>query len=141
MRLTNYHCNFCDKKLDDGRVLPEDCDCEEYVKARDTMIEEYKNSDQYQKPMTREEYDEQYPVVFSSESLVQDQDEVHKLKLEARKYQNGLGFCVWYPIPRDADEENIDDKDAEDSGLCFDFTDNDAKALYDMLTDFFSGEN
>lgn len=120
-----YVCKFCDKVFPDEEVkfIPPSCSCEDYKKARAKWLEEYRSSPDYEPPLLPEEYEKKYPVTFKSEKVVED----NKLKLEARQYEDGEGLTVWKPL--DPDDEGS-------AGICYDFTDKDAIALYEMLEEY-----
>lgn len=46
------------------------------------------------------------------------------LRGEKVAYPDGVGCCVWYPLPGDGDEE---------AGLCFDFSESDIDDLIALL--------
>ena len=46
------------------------------------------------------------------------------LRGEKVAYPDGVGCCVWYPLPGDGDEE---------AGLCFDFAESDLDDLMTLL--------
>jgi hypothetical protein len=131
MQPNDFHivtCRFCGKVIDCSRYFPGDCDCEEWKRRHALWLEDYRNSADYQEPLSEEEYEKKYPVTFKGECQVEDQT----LKLEARAYEDGEGLTVWKPFKkRDGDDEDIGD-----SGICFDFTDKDAKALYRLLAQY-----
>jgi hypothetical protein len=140
-----YVCNFCDQEIPGDSILPPDCECEGYKAERQRQIEEFKASDDYDPPLSKEDYDKKYPQTYKGERLVQDKDGIHKLKLEARKYGDGEGLTVWIPFPYKLEEKLKDgleqagteeEDDGEGAGLCWDFTKPDAGALYDMLGEY-----
>jgi len=46
------------------------------------------------------------------------------LRGEKVRYEDGVGCCIWYPLPGDGDEE---------TGLCFDFSESDIDDLIALL--------
>jgi hypothetical protein len=126
-------CKFCDKELEDYKFFPPDCTCSGYKEAKEFLRQQRENDPEHQEMLTPEQYNKKFPSVFKGERVVQDKDGSHKLKLEARKYDDGEGLCVWIPFPP---MDGEDPEDAEGSGLCWDFTDKDAKALHELLTDY-----
>jgi len=49
-----------------------------------------------------------------------------KLRGEKIKYRDGIGCCIWYPFPCEEGEE-------EESGICFDFDNDDIDDLIGLL--------
>ena len=49
-----------------------------------------------------------------------------KLRGEKIKYPDGIGCCIWYPFPCEKGEE-------EESGICFDFANDDIDELIGLL--------
>lgn len=135
----DYHCKFCKEKLENVSVIPPDCTCEGYTKAREEWLEEFRAQPDYQAPLDREEYDKKYPQTYLGERLVVDKDASHKIKLEARQYSESEGLTVWVPFPYK--KEGEEDEDEEGAGLCWDFTSGDADALYDMLGEYLEKKN
>lgn len=124
-RIRTY-CSFCEKELEDYKIFPPKCDCEGFHKYEEKRLEEIKSDSDYEPPLEEGEYDKKYPQMFLGERLVLDKDGHHKLKLEARKYDDGEGLRIWIPF---FDDEN-------DAGICWDFTDKDAEALHDLLSEY-----
>jgi len=122
-------CNFCGKVAVD-KFLPS-CDCEGYTKAEEEYLKEIRKDAEPE--MTPQEFDAKFPKTYCGERLVITKDGGHKIKLEARKYADGEGLCVWIPFP--APPENADEDDGN-TGLCWDFGAKDAEALYDMLGEY-----
>jgi len=129
----NIHCKFCNKLIEDYSFFPPDCDCKEYKKAKDDWLMEIHNSEDYEPPLTAEEYDEKYPEIFNDFRIIKDKDGEHKIRLEARKFSDGEGLTVSIPF-------DIEDNEDESVGLCWDFSDRDAKALHEMLTEYLKGK-
>jgi len=129
----NYHCKFCNKKLENASILPPSCDCDEFVRVKEEWLEDYRNQPDYEKPLTSDEYNKKCPQTYFGERLVADKDGCHKLKLEARKYGDGEGLSVWHPFPYKKEDE---EEEEEGGGLCWDFTSDDAAALHDMLGEY-----
>ena len=122
-------CQFCDKELEEFKLLVPECLCEEFQKAKDQYKQELKDS---QPPVvSEEEYDSKYPAVYLGERLILNSTEegAHKLKLEARKYEDGTGLCVWQTFPGISD----------DAGLAWDFSHIEAQALQDLLAEYLKG--
>ncbi len=129
-----YTCVFCQASLENVSILAPRCECEEYILAREKWVEDYRNDPDYQEPPAPEDYDKEFPVVYAGDRLIVDKDGTHKLKLEARQYPGGQGLCVWIPFPHKVAEDMEETHD--DSGLAWDFTDNDAAALHDLLGEY-----
>lgn len=134
-----YICRYCDTEITDFKFIPPDCECEGFKEAKEKWLEEFRSQPDYEPPLEPEEYDEKYPQTFLGERLVTDKDSAHKLKLEARKYGDGEGLTVWIPFPHKLDEES--EEESEGAGLCWDFTDKDAEALHDLLTEYLEVKN
>jgi hypothetical protein len=49
---------------------------------------------------------------------------VGNLRGDKIQFKDGVGYCIWYPLPGDEDEE---------AGLCFDFPDYDIDSLIGLL--------
>ena len=67
--------------------------------------------------------DDKYPVSFCAKLLVQEQDSVHEISLEARKYSNIEGLSI-----------SIDGKEL------IGITEKDAYALYSLLKQYIRGQ-
>jgi len=128
------YCKFCNKELEEYKFFPPDCDCDEYKKVKEEWLEEYRSSPDYEPPLEPEEFEKKYPQTYLGERLVLDKDSHHKLKLEARQYKDGEGLTVWIPFPKKLD--SLDEEENDGAGLCWDFTDRDAEALHDLLTEY-----
>jgi hypothetical protein len=126
------YCKFCDKELEDYKYFPPNCDCEGYKEAEEFERQQIENDPEHQEVLTTEQFNEKFPQTYLGERVVQDKDGTHKLKLEARNYQDGEGLTVWIPFPRRDGDDDYD----EGAGLCWDFTDGDAKALHELLTEY-----
>lgn len=118
------YCRFCNQPIEGWKVLPPGCMCEGYLQAREEWVEKQKEDPDYEPPLSEEEYNNKYPVTYSGERIVQDKDSMHKLCLEARQFDDGKGLCVWVPF------EN------SNAGLCWDMSEGDAQALYELLGEY-----
>ncbi len=49
-----------------------------------------------------------------------------KLRGDKTKYVDGIGYCIWYPF-------STDDPEEENTGLCFDISENDIDDAIDLL--------
>lgn len=119
-----YQCSFCNQYLEADSFIPPSCECDGARAAKEKWLEEIRSAPDYEPPLLPEEYNEKYPVTFSGKRKVGD----HSLRLEARKYKDGEGVCMWIPF-NDEDEEN-------DSGLAWDCSDDDAVALHELLGEY-----
>lgn len=129
----NVSCRFCGKSLDDYKFFPPSCDCEEYKAAEAKRIEELKSEPGYAEQLSGDEYNKKYPIVFKGNREVNEIDSSHKVILEARQYPTGVGLVVSVPF----EVEGVD----VDGGLCWDFTNKDAEALYSLLREYLEGKN
>lgn len=128
-----YICRFCDKELTGFNVIPPRCKCEGYKNAWSERRKEIENEPDYEPPLEPGEYDKKYPQTYIGEKLILDEDGSHKIKLEARKYDDGEALCIWRPFAPDPEEE---EDELEGCGLALDITDNDAKGLYELLSEY-----
>ena len=53
---------------------------------------------------------------------------VGNLRGDKIQFKDGIGYCIWYPMPPLPGEE-----DGEEAGLCFDFPDYDIDSLIELL--------
>jgi hypothetical protein len=118
------YCRFCNKPFGDYKCFPPDCDCSEYQEAKSKWLEERKKEKDYEELLTLEEYDKKYPKVYFGSRTVKEKDSEHELNLEVRKYSDSVGLTVKIPFGN------------SDAGLCWDFTNNDAIALYELLGEY-----
>jgi hypothetical protein len=116
-------CAFCKKELENPLYFPGNCDCAEYTKAHEDWLTAYRASEDYVPPMEDEEFEEEYPLICRGGS--------GKMRIEARKYKDGVGVCVWQPF----ESEGTTDLEDNDAGLCWDFGDEDLDDLIGLLQD------
>lgn len=114
-------CKFCDKPLERNGYFPPGCDCEGYEKAR----KEYVDNLDRPPPLTPEEFDKKYPVVYTGSRVVQDKDGTHKLILTARNYDGDIGLTVEIPFGEDGK-----------ASLGWDFVQGDAEKLHELLSEY-----
>jgi hypothetical protein len=120
-------CRFCGKEVE-SRYWPGDCDCEEYIKAKEEWLEEEKNSPDYREPLSEEEFEKEYPEIYYGRKTI-NEEEKRFIGLSCRKFEDGYGFCVFLPF--------YDEKTGvvEDSGLCFDFAEEHVPSFLEMLSE------
>jgi len=116
-------CRFCEKDLSDYKILPPDCDCDDYSVAKDIFLKELNN--QVREELTPET---DYPVTYTGDRLVVEEDGAHKLRLTARKYGAREGLVVSIPIPNPSG--------GPDAELGLDITDRDVPALVSLLNEY-----
>lgn len=133
-KLIKHICNFCDSEIESS-FFGLNCNCEGFLKRKEEMVQELQSN---LEKSSKEEYDLKYPVTFQSERLIKEKDSIHKLKLEARKFQSGEGLSVWIPFPHKKFEDSPEEMQ-EGSALVWDFTKADAKGLYSMLGEYLEG--
>lgn len=128
----NLTCKYCGKPPEPYKFIPQTCSCEEAQEAEKARLEEIRNQSDYTPPPTKEEFDKAYPLVYKGERLVVLDGDAHKLLVEARQWPHGEGVTVKIPF----DYENEEGKVQEAAGFCFDCTEYDAAALYELLGEY-----
>lgn len=123
----NVTCKFCGLKLEGYKFFPPECTCDGYKSAREEWLELQLNDPDYQEVLTQEQYDEKYPKTFSGRKTVECKDGTHQMIMEARDFGEDEGLFVCIPF------ESGDD----DAGLGWDFTKPDARAMLELLTEYF----
>jgi hypothetical protein len=122
-------CNFCGCDLTENTIFPY-CECEGSEIAREEDKLEMESDPDFSPPMTTEEWNEKHPVVYKETAISKDSDkreEIGIINLEVREYLDGLGFCFYNSIFETAESEFAD------IGLCFDCSEDDARAYYVLL--------
>ena len=62
----DVYCKFCGVPLE-CTIFPPSCTCEGYAQARSDWLEDVKNEPDYEAPLSEEDFNKKYPIVFSSE--------------------------------------------------------------------------
>lgn len=117
-------CIFCGKELT-GEYFPDQCDCDEAEAAYAAWHEERQNDPDYKPPMTQEEYDEAYPMVFHQEMKSSDGTIVG---VEVRQVEDHHYMVITKGFP------GLDGED--DPKHCLDMDGRDAECLATMLVDY-----
>lgn len=118
-------CKYCGKELEwDVCYLAPQCDCKMALDAEKADNAKYEET--RLKNLEEEKEAPEFKVLFDEKREVQDKDGSHFIRIEAIEYPDGVGFCVWYPS-----------EEYPDSGVCFDFTDEDAVHIFEMLKKYF----
>jgi hypothetical protein len=112
-------CVFCGQDIT-GDFFPGNCSCEKWKVAHNAWKEEWKNDPAYVEPLTNEDYDKKFPQIF--------REKWGRIVLEARKFEDGIGLCISRLFE--------DNEEGDDTGLCWDFTDEEAVTLYNLLGNF-----
>ena len=113
-------CKFCGKDLGDT-YFPK-CNCPKWIAAEDKRQREWEEEHKDDPP--EEDFDKVYPLIFSQHATGKNKARVG---LDARKFKDGVGLCIFYPF---WDEEI---QDYADSGLCWDFAYEDLDAIYKLI--------
>lgn len=133
------YCKYCDKLLVPDSFFPPTCDCDKVTQLQKERQEAYEASPEYEPPLSKEQFEEEYPIVFKDQREIKPLEEGDPcvFKVEARSYQDGIGFCMWRPFPCNLEDEEDEETLDSDCGLCYDISEEEAKVLLEMLTNYF----
>lgn len=118
-------CKFCNKELTE-EYFPT-CDCVGWQAAEVQRQAEWDKAHRDDPPP--EDFEKTYPLIYKNriEFNSSSSETGDCIAVDARKYKDGVGLCIYLPF--------WDDKgnDWDDSGLCFDISDEALPALRQML--------